>query len=230
MKLLTTFAFTAALCVGSAHSAVTLIQDAFTRGGNLASSLAAPTGGVWSGGGNVYTTDGIQVVVASSTSGGYYYQSISLQTNSTYLLAVSIDNTTKASQDWMGFGFGGNVGTGDSILLRGNGDAVAFETAGPYATLPGPTSDLFVIQLVTGAALSNSFVSYGRFLGGGSGTLIGAASHPTDATNFNRVFIQDIANVTGTYDNFILTVDTVPEPSSMLLLSVASLGLVRRRR
>lgn len=232
MKLLTTFVFALALFISSAHSAtVTLIQDEFTRSGPLAGSYAAPIGGVWSGGGNAYSTNGTQVVVAPSTSGGYYYQSISLQLNSTYQLIVAIDNTTKASQDWMGFGFGGNVGTGDSILLRGNGDAVAFETAGTYATLPGPTSDLFVIQLVTGVTdLTNSSVTYFRFGVGSGGSLIGAASHPTDATNFNRVFIQDIANVTGTYDNFILTVDTVPEPSSLLLLGVAGLGLVRRRR
>ena len=228
MKLLTTFALASALIVSSAHSA-TLIQDFFSRSGNLAGSNAVPTtSGPWGGGG--YTTDGNSAVVALNPSaGGYCFQTIGpLQPSSSYVLSVYMENTG-GGDEWLGMGFGGNVGNGYSVLIRGTGDAVAFEGGAGLPTIPpvaGVTKGFFSIKLDTGASLNTSTISY--FRDGGS-TQIGT-THLVDASSIDRVFIQDIANVTGIYDNFFLTGPAVPEPSSLLLLSIAGLGLVRRRR
>lgn len=230
MKLLTTFAFASVLIVSSAHSAtVTLVQDFFSGSiAPLVGSAAAPTGGTWGGSGTATRGGGGANVLLNATGGGVYFQTFAPQPNTLYTLTTFMQNTTGvASTDWIGFGFGGVVGTGDSILLRGNGDAVAFQgvSAVTHGTLSGSNSGGFKMELTTTSNPAVSYVSYFR-----NGNLIGTAGALTDSSAYDRVFLQDIANVTGGYEGFTLTATNVPEPSSLLLLSIAGLGLVRRRR
>jgi PEP-CTERM motif len=224
MKLLTPLLFSLSLFAASAH-AFTLVSDDFNRSGPLAGSFASGTGGAWGTGGGNYVTNGTEAGGASTTS-AYYFQTVGpLQPNSNYELSVNMSNGEVYAYHWMCFGFGGNATTGDSIRLNGIGSADAYEASNPYASAAGPTFGSFTIKLATDASLSASTISYFR---NGGLTQIGS-SHTVNVNGFDRVFIADSSDFQGSYDNFLLT-GPVPEPSSLLLFSVAGLGLVRRRR
>ena len=230
MKLLSSALLVSSLLAASAHAGIVIFDD-FNRSGPLAGSSTSGPGGSWVGGAANYTTTGTLLNIASSGGGGGSYQSISLLTNTTYTLSADLRNNTAGSVDWIGFGFGtnsGQVGSGDAVLLEGTGKAYAYEVGSNqgvgYASDIGLAKGSFSIVLTTGNTLGASHVEYFR-----NGTSFGAY-HSTNASLFTRAFVQDSATVAGSIDNFTLTATAVPEPSSLLLLSIAGLGLVRRRR
>jgi hypothetical protein len=226
MKLLPSILFTFSLFAVSAH-AVTIIFDDFNRPtAPLAGSPTSGPGGLWVGGGANYGTNGSVLAITSSPTISIAYQNFIPSVNTTYTLSADFRMNAGAAADWIGMGFGGQVGNGDALLLTNAGTAYAFETGSAtgvgYASNTGIAKGNFAIVLTTGNLLSNSHVEYFR-----NGTSFGAY-HSTDATLFNRVFLQDAANVAGNIDNFTLT--AVPEVSSALLGVVGIFGLVIRRR
>ena len=81
-----------------------------------------------------------------------------------YTLSVvmeALGQSAPGGMNVMGFGFGGTVGSGASILLDNNGLASALNTA-TIGTVPGGISGLFRIELTTGATTLTSTANYFR--------------------------------------------------------------------
>jgi MYXO-CTERM domain-containing protein len=224
MKLLTSILFTFSLFAASAHAAI-IVQDDFNRNGALAGSAASVTLGLWNGG--AQTTNSLANVTYNASAGDFSYQSFTIAASSVYQLSVDMEALGQAaagSSNWLGFGFGGVVGSTNSasILLENSGTSIAYQT-GSVGSQTGAPNGKFMIQLNTSASLVGSSVRY--FRGG-----LPFASGTIDATGINRVFLQNINDMKGIYDNFLLTGPVVPEPSSALLGAVGVLGLAIRRR
>jgi MYXO-CTERM domain-containing protein len=211
----------------SAHAAI-LIQDDFTRPipTPLAGSTAVPIGGTWVAGSQ--TANGLANVTYHAINGDVSYQSVTLLASSTYQLTVDMEALGQREggiqEHWLGFGFGGVVGSTSSasILLRNNGEAVAYQTGFVGIDLGSPGGN-FMVELNTSATFVGSTIKYFR-------NSVQFASGTIDATGVNRVFLQNIGDMLGNYDNFVLTGPPVPEPSSALLGVVGLLGLAIRRR
>ncbi|MFK7911690.1 MAG: PEP-CTERM sorting domain-containing protein [Akkermansiaceae bacterium] len=209
--------------VGSGSAAV-IIEDTFTRNGALNGS-AADTGQVWSHPGSTFTTDGSSMQLVSSQVASI--SGITFLPNCIYRLSMDVSLDT-SSNFWIGLGYGTQHVDSTGFMIHEQGNAGLFPTdlTGKQTILLADTNlKNFEVTLQTGASLSSSTTSWKI-----DGSTVGTAQS-VDASGLGGVFVQlSGTGLQGTVDNFKLTHDAVPEPSSALLLGLGGIGLILRRR
>ena len=225
---------------GNATAAtITLIEDSFSRLGTLTGS-SADTGQTWSSSGSSsWGVTGAEVDVSAETNARI--DGLTLLPNSEYVLTVDI-NMTSAGDDALGFGFSAGPLTPQisstplqllhtginptffqlSVRWRLGQNASGGITDSPMASNE-PFPRTMELRLITGATLANSEFSFG-------GPGFTSPVRSMDASTIDGIFLRSWGTGRGSFDNLRLTRTAVPEPSSALLLGLAIVPALRRRR
>ena len=238
--------FGIAAVVSPAAADYTIYSDSFARSGGLDASspdVAAGFGGgssdaTWVSSPNI-TTNGTRSIYGTPTNGGCASLPFTPQSGQVYTLSADINVTNTSSPEWMAIGFTGENGEKADVAFYG------------YTTLPR----LWTMMRGQTSTYANNTFNNGQADGLGGGVAAGTAtgnntvSIVLDTNNAawtatwlingsvvraaEAVAAQDVAYVafggsptSAFVDNFTLTTDTVPEPSSMTLLLAGILGLL----
>ncbi len=222
-SLISTSTLTAALTIAASATTI-IIEDTFTRTGDVDGSLT-DTGQTWNSPSGTQFTDGSTLQTSS------YHTSnitgITFATNCTYKLSMDVA-LNNSSNFWVALGYGTQHinSTGMMIHEQGNAGLFTQNVSGKQSIgLSENNLKNFEITLQTGATLSNSIASWKI-----DGVTVGS-SRAVNASGISGVFVQSSGSgLRGTVDNFKLTHDCVPEPSSTLLLGLGGLSLILRRK
>ncbi|MEM9081095.1 MAG: PEP-CTERM sorting domain-containing protein [Verrucomicrobiota bacterium] len=138
------------------------------------------------------------------------------------------------STDWFGFGFTtpsfshaviGSVGT---MLRRAEPAVQTFSSnsnSQQSIAVPAATGvEVLSINLTTGSTLADSTLTWEL-----DGTQVGN-SRSVNASQIDGVFFHGFEDALGLVDNYRLTQQAVPEPSSFLLSTLGTLTLILRRK
>ncbi len=189
------------------HASI-IIDDTFTRTSDFLTS-AADTGQTWSP--TDWSTNGSELDIVSNSFtriGG-----LTFTPNTLYVLRMDVSVTT-ANSDWIGFGFSSGTGNAASgsrgFMLHRGTPAVQFFSQGTSGAGSAPSNATgpkhLEINLVTGATLTNSLLTYKL-----NGDIVGDGI-TTDATSLSSVFIQSLGSATGSVDNFSLSKINIAQP------------------
>jgi|GEM_PF-2189869 hypothetical protein len=220
----------------SAHAATLIFDDFSGSSGTNLVGTTADVGGAWTGASNAaMKADG------SITASGEFdaYQAVTIAVGEVYTLSADITLDT-GSLGFISIGFANTPGDGAGAI---------WDDANPYAWMYMNTTD-HGIKRFTGINLggeedigptvfdtpvnlkvvldTTNAANYEAtwFIDG-----VDKGSAFIGAPSLTHVFInQHNSSTSGTVDNFTLTNTAIPEPSSVALLSLGGLVLLRRRR
>ena len=213
-----------------------IVEDNFDRLGPLVGSNA-DSGQTWNGSGPFVTTGTVYQVDGSTTSFASI-DGLSFLPSSTYCLSVDMTIFLPISDGWVGLGFKstgatsvstGTVGTfqmEQTPEVRSHPLNLTLPQIDPVSAGATSVSHNLEIILQTGATLASSTLTWEV------DNVPVRSSVPVDATGIDGIFLAHESSASlfrGQFDRLRL-LGPIPEPSSALLLSLAGVGAIVRRR
>jgi hypothetical protein len=222
-----------AMPIASQAAGTIIIEDNFDRTGLLVGSLA-DSGQTWTGT-STFENNGAEYQVDGSSSSYADIGGLTFETSSSYCLTVDITIYDPFSDGWLGFGFSSPTSTDaftdtvGTFIRLDDPEVRTYVNGGSLEQIDVVTdnfSDTLTIFLDTGATLATSTLSWEI---NGDPVRTGIS---VDATGIDGIFLahDTVDDMSRSVFDRLQLLGPVPEPSSALLLVLAGVGTILRRK